>query len=309
MSRFLTRHGAIIIGLGIGLALGLVYTWVVNPVELVNTYPALMRSDYRREWVRLAALSYAADGDIQRVRTRLDGLEQEDIAKVIPGLIEEYAAAGHSAKTLRSLAFLAQMMDVHTPAMLVYLGTPPSLSPTSAHTPSPTPTPSRTPTPTPTPTARPTRSPSPTPRPTTPPPPPVSPTPQPTDTPRSPTPTPSLLARLRVTEQEQICQQGQDQHIEVVIKDERGRGVAGVEVWLMWSGGADRAVTGLKPQKGAGYADFHAEWGIDYSLGIGELGRALVTDLRLEPCPLEADRKPMVGSWHLVLEPRSVQNN
>ena len=309
MSRFLTRSTAIIIGLGIGLALGLVYTWVVNPVELVNTYPALMRTDYRREWVRLAALSYATDGDIQRVRARLDGLEQRDIAEVIPVLIEEYAAAGHSAETLRNLALLAQMMDVHTPAMLVYLGTPPSLSPTSAHTPLPTPTSSRTLTPTPTPTARPTRPPSPTPRPTTPPPPPISPTPQPTDTPRPPTPTPALLARLRVTEQEQICQQGQDQHIEVVIKDERGRGITGVEVWLMWSGGADRAVTGLKPQEGAGYADFHAEWGIDYSLGIGELGRPLVTDLRLEPCPLEADRKPMVGSWRLVLEPRSTQNN
>jgi hypothetical protein len=308
MSRFLTRYAAIIIGLGIGLTLGLVYTWGVNPVELVNTYPALMRTDYRREWVRLAALSYAADGDIQRVRTRLDGLEQGDIAEVIPVLIEEYAAAGYSAETLRSLALLAQMIDVHTPAMLVYLGTPAPLSPTSAHTPSPTPTSSRTPTPTPTPTARPTRSPSPTPRPTTPPPP-VSPTPQPTDTPRPPTPTPALLARLQVTEQEQICEQGQDQRIEIVIRDERGRGIASVEVWLMWSGGADRAVTGLKPQKGAGYADFHAEWGIDYSLGIGELGRPLVTDLRLEPCPLEADRKPMVGSWRLVLEPSSAQDN
>ena len=309
MSRFLTRYAAIIIGLGIGLALGLVYTWVVNPVELVNTYPALMRADYRRDWVRLAALSYAADGDMERVRARLDGLEQGDIAKVIPVLIEEYAAAGHTAETLRSLALLAQVMDVHTPAMLVYLGTPPSPSPRSAHTPSPTPTPSRTLTHTHTPTARPTSTPSPTPRPTTPPPPPVSATPQPTDTPRPPTPTPTLLARLRVTEQEQICQQEQDQHIEIVIKDERGRGIAGVEVWLMWSGGADRAVTGLKPQEGAGYADFHAEWGIDYSLGIGELGRSLVTDLRLEPCPLEADRKPMVGSWRLVLEPRSAQTD
>ncbi len=309
MSRFLARYAAIIIGLGIGLALGLVYTWVVNPVELVNTYPALMRTDYRRDWVRLAALSYAANGDMERVRARLDGLEHRDIAEVIPVLIEEYAAAGHTAEILRSLALLAQVMDVHTPAMLVYLGTPPSPSSTSAHTPSPTPMSSRTPTPTHTPTARPTSTPSPTPRPTTPPPPPVSPTPEPTDTPRPPTPTPTLLARLRVTGQEQICQQEQDQHIEIVIKDERGRGIAGVEVWLMWSGGADRAVTGLKPQEGAGYADFHAEWGIDYSLGIGELGRPLVTDLRLEPCPLETDRKPMVGSWRLVLEPRSAQTD
>ena len=124
---------------------------------------------------------------------------------------------------------------------------------------------------------------------------------------RSPGPIPEPVTRSRRPAAR--CQQGQDQHIEVVIKDERGRGIASVEVWLMWSGGADRAVTGLKPQQGAGYADFRAEWGIDYSLGIGELGRPLVTDLRLEPCPLEADRKPTVGSWRIVLEPGSDQTN
>ena len=49
------RHLSLLVGIGIGLALGLVYTWVIEPVELVNTYPALLRTDYRRDWVRLAA--------------------------------------------------------------------------------------------------------------------------------------------------------------------------------------------------------------------------------------------------------------
>jgi hypothetical protein len=92
-----------------------------------------------------------------------------------------------------------------------------------------------------------------------------------------------------------------------VVKDERGRGLAGVEVWLMWPGGADRAVTGLKPRRGAGYADFDAEWGVNYSLSIGELGRPLVTALRLEPCPVEEgaeNEEPIIGSWYIVLEPR-----
>jgi hypothetical protein len=81
----------------------------------------------------------------------------------------------------------------------------------------------------------------------------------------------------------------------------------GVEVWLMWPGGADRAVTGLKPRYGTGYVDFDAEWGVNYSLGVGELGRSLVSGLRLEPCSgeLDAEGKALIGSWRIVLEPRS----
>jgi len=281
---------ALIIGLVTGLALGLVYTWVIAPVELVNTYPALLRTDYRWDWIRLAMLSYVADGDLERARARLDGLNQEDVAGAIQALIEEYAAAGHPADTLRRLTALAKALDVHTPAMLVYLYTPTSPSPVSAHTPSPTPTstPTRTPTP---------YSSSPL----------STPTPKPTRTPRPLTPTPTPPPPFQLTQQEQICEPGQTPHIEVVVRDEDGAGLAGVVVWLMWPGGADRAVTGLKPQHGVGYADFNAQPDVSYALGIGELGVPLVTDLRIESCPTKKDKEPLLGSWRIVLEPRPLE--
>jgi hypothetical protein len=311
MSDFLARHKVAIIGLVIGLSLGLLYTWGINPVELVNTYPSLLRTDYRRGWVRLATISYIADGDLERIHARLNGIEQGDVATVVQTLIEKYAAAGRSAETMRSLTKLAQTLDVHTSAMLVYLDTPsPSASaptrtalPTSLPTPTSkaanTPAPSRTPTLPPTPTSTPLPravSPSPSPTPST---------PEPTSTPLPPTPTPLLSARLRLAEQEQICQAGQREQIAVVVKDERGEEVPGVEVWLMWPGGADRAVTGLKPQEGVGYADFDVEWGVNYSLGTSELGRPLVTALRLESCPTPEGGALMIGSWRIVLQPDS----
>ncbi len=305
MSGLSTRQVAPVVGLVIGLVLGLVYQWGVAPVELVNTYPALLRTDYRWEWVRMAALSYVADGDLERVRARLDGLDQDDIADAMGALIEEYAAAGHPADTMRRLTALAEALDVHTSAMLIYQHTPgPSLPPPTTPIPSPshtpTPTPSRTPTLYPTPTLTP-YAPSPL----------QTPTPEltstlptltltPTLTP-TPTPTPPFLHRLELAEQEQICEPGQPERIKVVIRDERGAGVAGVEIWLMWDGGADRAVTGLKPQYGAGYADFEAEPDVRYSLGVGELGTPLITNLRLEPCPDDEE----MGSWLILLEPRS----
>jgi len=291
VSNLSARRAASIIGLVVGLASGLVYTWVIAPAELINTYPALLRTDYRWDWVRLVALSYVADGDLERAHVRLDGLKQEDVTGAIQALIEEYAAAGHPADTLRRLTALAEALDVHTPAMLVYLHTPTASPPTLISTPLPTPTSTSARTPTP-------YSLSPL----------STPTPKPTRTPRPPTPTPLPPPPFQLIQQEQICEPGQTVRIEVVVQDEHGVGLAGVAVWLMWPGGADRAVTGLKPRDGAGHADFNAEPGVSYALGIGELGMPLVTDLRIEFCPAEKkEEEPQLGSWRIVLEQQSLE--
>ena len=307
MSRFPARPVTLIVGLALGVALGLLYTWVIDPVELVNTYPALLRTDYRQGWVRLVALSYIADGNLDRARARLEGLEQEGVAGAIGALIEEYAAAGRPADTLRSLTGLAEALDVRTPAMLVYLYTPAPPPPVPVHTPlsAPTPTPVHTsvpPTPSPpaVPILNPTRTPTSQPGS-------ASPSPTLASAPGStplPSPTPSLLSRLYLARQEQVCQPGQTPHIEVVVRDERGAGLPGVEVWLVWTGGADRAVTGLKPRNGTGYADFNAEPGVRYALSVGELGRPLVAGLQIEACPAQGSEAPAPGSWRLVVEPR-----
>jgi hypothetical protein len=304
MTGFSVRQVVPLVGLVIGLVLGLVYQWGISPVELINTNPALLRFDYRHDWVRMVALSYVADGDLDRVRARLEGLEHEDIEGPIGALIEEYAAAGYSADTLRRLSVVADTFDVRTSAMLVYLSTPGALPTIPTRTPSPTS--SFTPTvpvlstftPVPVPTPIYVSSPL------------QTPTPELTGTLPTPGPTvtPSLLYRLTLAEQEQICRPGQVPRVEVVVKDDRGTGVPGVEIWLMWPGGADRAVTGLKPQDGAGYADFNVEPNVRYSLGIGEVGMPLVTDLRLDPCPTGEDTE-LMGSWRIVLEPRSAETD
>jgi len=308
MRPFSSHQVFLVVGLVLGLLLGLVYTWGIAPVELVNTYPALLRADHRWTWVRLTALSYVVDGDLERARARLEGLDHEDVAGALEALIEEYAAAGRPASVLRSLAALAQELDVHTPAMLVYLHTPAPPLPTRTPTPTPTftPTPSRTPTPTPTPTPTftPTSTPTPTPEMTG-----TPPTATPTRTPTptltlTPTPTPPLPYRLQLTQQEQICEPGLAPHIEVIVETEQGAPVAGMEIWLMWPGGADRAVTGLKPQHGEGYVDFAAEPDVSYTLGTGELGAPLVTGLQIERCPVGEGEEPMIGSWRILLSPR-----
>ncbi|MCS7283341.1 MAG: hypothetical protein RMK65_08990 [Anaerolineae bacterium] len=271
-------------GLTVGLALGLIYSWLIDPVRLYNTTPPLLRTDYRHEWIRLAALGYVADGDLERALLRLKGLPEKDVREALTAMIEAYAASGQPASTMRRLTALADRLGIRTPAMLAYLETtevPPATVP-----PTPTPPPPLTP----------------------------SPTIPPTETPAFvlPSPVPSLY---RVAEQRIVCE-GVREQLRVWVRiwppppaetptPVRGatptpagpQPVPGVVLWLLWADGADRAVTGLRPQIDPGYADFHLKPGIPYALSIGEPNAPVLSGLMLPPCPDGA-----WGSWEVVLE-------
>lgn len=297
MNPAASHRVAFIAGLLLGIGIGLFYTWVIDPVELAHTSPPYMRRDYRQDWERMAILAYVADGDFERARRRLEGLDQQEIAAVLRDVIEEYIAAGQPASVLRQLAALAQALDVYTPAMAIYMYTVsppettppgPSLSPLPASAvATPTPFPTFTPTPTPKPTViwMPTFTPAPT-------------VPLPSLT-YTPTGAPVLPAppKFQLTAQELICAEGRAPRIEVIVEDASGNGVPGVELWLLWADGADRAVTGLKPDYGSGYADFDLITGFDYQLSVEATGVPLVRGLRATACP----NSTLVGSWRVVL--------
>ncbi len=146
---------ALAAGLVLGLALGLVYAWLIDPVELYNTTPALLRSDYQHEWIRMAALGYVVDGDEERALRRLEGIDRQEVDTALAAMIEVYAAQGRPAETMRALSSLAQRLGVNTPAMSIYLSTPALPSPSPSPTPSPT-LPPAAPSPTPAPQPMPT---------------------------------------------------------------------------------------------------------------------------------------------------------
>lgn len=281
------RFLALLLGLALGLALGLVYAWLIDPVRLYNTSPPLLRSDYRHEWIRLAALGYVADGDMDRALARLKGLREEDVRDALAAMIEAYAAHGQPAPTMRRLTELARRLGVYTPAMSIYLETPGASTGGILPTPMPTvpvlpvsPTP---PPPTPTPAPVPEWTPVPSPyrvlsqnlvcggtpgqlRVWVQAPPPPEPTATPS--PRRPTPTPA-----------------------------GPRPLDGVVLWLLWADGADRAVTGLRPWVSPGYADFHLQPGVFYALSVEEPNAPVLSGLSLQTCP-----DGEMSSWEIVIE-------
>ncbi len=64
---------ALVAGL-LGLALGLFWAWVVQPVEFVDATPAYLRGDLQEDYLRMAIDSFAVNGDMGLALRRWDDL-------------------------------------------------------------------------------------------------------------------------------------------------------------------------------------------------------------------------------------------
>jgi hypothetical protein len=288
-----------LVGLALGLALGLAYTWYLNPVQYYDVDPVDLHPAYKEKWILAVAAAYRLDGDLDRAQSRLSGLDDSHVGQTVADLTARYIQEGRSATRVRALAALADALGARNDDMLIYLATPEptlALPPTQTSTPTDTPTPTRTPIPTHTPT--PTRTASATPTPTST----QTPTPKPTST-RHPTPTGPPPYSL--DERQRICQDSpRTPYIEIVVQTREGVGLPGVEIWVSWGSDSDRFVTGLKPELGLGYADFDMVPDQTYAVAVGEPTLYVADDLRAAPClPGEGD-SPLT-SWRLIVSATS----
>lgn len=55
----------------IGFAIGLLYGWVIDPVEYVDTFPETLREDYKADYVLMVAEAYQVERDIDAAVERL----------------------------------------------------------------------------------------------------------------------------------------------------------------------------------------------------------------------------------------------
>lgn len=318
-------------GLVVGLTLSLVYTWVLDPPPLTFTRPAMLNAHDRDIYIVLVAAAYAADGNLERAKARLERLEDANIANTLIALAERYIREGRQVRDIRALARLADALGHTSAAVRPFIATPtPTLTPTITQTPTSTPTrptstPTRTPTPTrtftpthtPTSTATPTvtRTPTPTWTPTSTATPTVTPTPTPTATPtqtptvtstptrivpRTPTPVPGLY---RLLESQAVCADNTDGLLQVYVRDQAGYPVPGIGVVVNWPGGTDQFFTGFRPEVDPGYADFKMQPGETYQVELAGVPSQMAKDVGGEPtllCPdLPESAQP---GWKIVFQ-------
>ena len=60
-----------LLAIAFGVVLGLLYGWVVTPVEYVDTTPDTLRRDYKSDYVLMVAEAYKAEGDLGTALRRL----------------------------------------------------------------------------------------------------------------------------------------------------------------------------------------------------------------------------------------------
>lgn len=300
-------------GLILGIAIGLVYAWVIQPMGYAEAEPASLHADYKDQYRTLIAAAYAANGDLTRARARLELLGDEDPYRALSeqaqrdlagGGPEQSHALGSLAAALRGESAAPVSLPGGTPAptgtsglrVIVTQGGLTAIPFTPSYTPSVTVTPvirsseTITGTAAVTPTVALTAPAQDAP---------TAPTatvrPRPTATP-VPSPTPG--GPFVLEEQRQVCQPDLGAALlQIEVRDFLNRPVPGLEVVVTWQEGEEHFFTGLKPELGPGYADFTLETGVAYTVRLEQAGQP-VTGLSAPECEDGGETYP--GGWYLL---------
>lgn len=261
---------SLILGTLLGITIGLIYTWEIDPVIERNTSPWQLGPQAREDYVVAVALSYTHNQDLPLAFNRLRGLRPDGnvwqmVADVAcDRLTQGKTVTNSDVQVIRALEQLYEPQGASgcaddqypTPAPITFV----------APTPADTPTPTLTPYPTKTGTVPPlTSTPNVAPAVTTIPP----------------------AGRFVVGQVRSFCDPQASGTLEVRVYDRRGEGIPGVHVQVMWSGNqSDSFFTGLKPDREPGYADFEMTAGRTYTISVPGLVGA-PPDVEAVPCEFE----------------------
>lgn len=107
MSRWIRFFIMIAIGFGIGL----LYGWVIDPVEYVDTVPETMRDDYKTDYVLMVAEIYQRENDIGKAAERLSFLGGEDPLTTVSSAIQLASQVGYPPPDLELLGNLYEALQ------------------------------------------------------------------------------------------------------------------------------------------------------------------------------------------------------
>lgn len=251
----------LLLALLVGIGMGVYYSWVVSPVQYVDTTPDSLRANFKDHLRAVFAGAYASTGNLERARIRLGLLKDPDLLKALDAQAQRMVASGDPYGRVEQIAQLA--VDLRAGAPVAQAPSPSPLPAASRLPEQDTPLPviptgtllSDLPSPTPGPSTEASLVVS-------------SPTPRPT---RTPTLRPGLPFGL--VSQDTMCESGLAEGLlQVILLDTRRRQVPGKEIVTAWDGGEDHFFTGFKPELGSGYADFIMQAGTLYTVRIAAGG-------------------------------------
>ena len=105
-----------LITIGIGISAGLIYGWLINPVEYINTAPDSLRKDYRTDYVLMAAEAYHSDNSLSLAARRLAMLGDQPPEEIVAQAIAYATQIGYNEADLRLMQDLADKLKTWDPS-------------------------------------------------------------------------------------------------------------------------------------------------------------------------------------------------
>ncbi len=114
-NKRMPRWLPVVIAVLLGIGLGLLYGWVISPVQFVDTTPASLREDYRTDYVLMIAEAYQTDQNADLAARRLAIFGSESPASTAARAVQYAQQVGYSSNDVELLQALTKAMQVNQP--------------------------------------------------------------------------------------------------------------------------------------------------------------------------------------------------
>ncbi len=105
-----------ILSIAVGLAFGLVYGWIISPVQYVDTTPSTLRADFKTDYTLMVAEIFESDQNVEQAAHRLANLGSQPPAQIASTALV-FAQNHHYADAdINLLQNLAVAMQVWQPS-------------------------------------------------------------------------------------------------------------------------------------------------------------------------------------------------
>ena len=108
---------SLLIGAAIGLGLGLLYGWVIDPTEYVNSPMSDLSRNYQDEYTVMIAAGFAKDSDVDGAIDRLRRLGVDNVPVYVQDTTERFITNSRNIDDIRLLVGLSEGLGRLTPPM------------------------------------------------------------------------------------------------------------------------------------------------------------------------------------------------
>lgn len=115
-NKLMKRWVWIVLAAAAGFGLGLLYAWVIDPVQFVDLTPDTLRADYRADYILMVAEAYQTEKDADLAARRLAIFGSDSPAEIAAQALQFGPQAGFSETEMSALEDLASALRAWQPA-------------------------------------------------------------------------------------------------------------------------------------------------------------------------------------------------